>query len=347
MSDETQDGKPPLSLEEVAAAAADMGRETVLDPAAERFLAAVRRWSEPSLTLGIERDAKGEGGWRIVPQLTSGDVPPGAERSFARMIADGPSSAYARPTLVRPGGGAAMPAKARGSWIVPWSCGESSGFLLLQDVVAPHPPNLGDAVALLLQPLLPLLRQARGPADVAAGEDRLRRVNELMSQAQALAEGLRSDARAEEERIAAEAARRSEPERARLRSELEATRGEIAALRETLEEGKKAVEEARAEAANARERVEPLEKAKGDAEAARDAAQTEARELRAKVDGLQADLDEARKGADEALREKADVLERARAEAENALNKAAAELADAKTQAEARDKDLGAARSAW
>jgi len=165
-----------------------------------------------------------------------------------------------------------------------------------------------------------------------------------MSQAQALAEGLRSDARAEEERIAAEAARRSEPERARLRSELEATRGEIAALRETLEEGKKAVEEARAEAANARERVEPLEKAKGDAEAARDAAQTEARELRAKVDGLQADLDEARKGADEALREKADVLERARAEAENALNKAAAELADAKTQAEARDKDLGAAR---
>jgi hypothetical protein len=335
-----------LSLDEVANAAVEIGREPAADAAAERFLAAVRRWADPSLTLGIERDAKGEGGWRVIAQLTSGNAPPGAERSFARMIEDGPVSAYARPTLVRPGEGAAMPAKARGSWIVPWSSGDSSGFLLLQDVADPHPPNLGDAVALLLQPLLPILRKARGPADVAAGEDRLRRLNELVTQAQAMAEGLRTDARVEEERIAAEAARRSEPERARLRAELETAKGEIAALRESLEEGKKAFEQARAEAAAAREKVEPLEKEKAEVEAARDASRTEARDLRSKVDGLVADLDAARKGADEALREKAEVLERARADAETGLNKAAAELAEARTRAEAMEKDLAAARKA-
>ena len=343
MSDESQDARPALSLEEVATAAAEIGRETALDPGGERFLALARRWSQPSLTLGIERDPKGEGGWRVVPQLTSGNVPPGAERSFSRMIEEGGPSAYARPTLVRPGEGAV---RAKASWIVPWSCGESSGFLLLQDVVNPHPPNLGDAVAVALQPLLSFLRQARGPSDVSAGEDRLRRLNELIAQAQALGESLRADARAEEERIAAETARRSEPERARLRSEAETARVEIAALRETLQEGKKAVEAARAEAAAAREKVEPLEKAKAEAEAAMASAQTEAREVRGKVEGLQADLAAARTGADEALREKADVLEKGRAEAESALNKAAAELAAARTQAEAMDKELAAARKA-
>jgi hypothetical protein len=343
MSDST-DVKPALGLEEVAVAAAEIGREAAADAATSRFASAVRRWAEPALTVGIERDAKGEGGWRVVPELTSGNAPPGAERSFGRMIEDGPASAYAKPTLVRPGEGAAMPAKARGSWIVPWSCGESSGFLLLQDVGDPHPPNLGDAVGVLLQPLLPILRKARGPADAAAGEDRLRRLNELMTQAQALSEGLRTDARVEEERIAAEAARRSEPERARLRAELETSRGEIAALRESLEEGKKAVEAARSEAAAAREKVEPLEKTKAEIEAARDASWAEARDLRGKVDGLVADLEAARKGADEALREKAEVLEKGRGEAEMALNKAAAELAEAKTRAEAMDKELAATR---
>ena len=248
MTENADDPRTPLSLEEVAQAVLDLCAERTLEDFVARFLDHLRRWAAPSAMLAAVRDPSAESGWRLLPALCAGSGPLGAERSVRQMIDDVPQD-LARPSLVRPGN--EVPGvRVRENCVVPWSCEGESGVLMLRGVVHPHPPNLADAVALLCAPVWP--RLLGGPAA---------RVEASVAELGRLAERLRDDADRQVERlqsartpVVAEPPPEDPAHAARvaaLELQLTAARGAVAGLREE----RRAEAEAEAAAARAAARA--------------------------------------------------------------------------------------------
>ena len=188
MTENADDTRAPLSLEEVAQAVLDLCAERTLEDFVARFLDHLRRWAAPSAVLAAVRDPAAGSGWKLLPALCAGSGPLGAERSVRQLIEDVPQD-LARPSLVRPGN--EMPGvRVRENCVVPWSCEGESGVLMLRGVVHPPPPNLADAVALLCAPVWP--RLLGGPAA---------RVEASVAELGRLAERLRDDADRQVERL--------------------------------------------------------------------------------------------------------------------------------------------------
>lgn len=152
--------KPPLSFDEVASAGLSLAAQRDLAAMGARLREIVESWAQPSLVLCIEKDAAA-GGWRTIPELTSGAASPGVE-SLARMIEDAPAGSLAHPALLRTEVSAAN-VRPRDNVIVPWSLGDASGFLVLRGIPRPAPGNIAQAVALVCLPIWPMLHGAPPP----------------------------------------------------------------------------------------------------------------------------------------------------------------------------------------
>ena len=289
-----------LTIEEISSAARAIAGDRDLAGMATRFFAVVQSWAAPSLIACVEADPREEAGWRLNPGLTSGQVPPSIERSLAKLVGDAPDGALTRPTLIRPAddlpGGAV---KVRDSWIVPWRHREDSGFLLLRGVSRPYPPNLGDAVALVSQPLWPLVAERKS---IAAGErspaERLRDLERATEAAQRLVDELASQVRGEQERRRREGETSPTPPAPVPESgdveALEAARKEIADLiekTEALEDSRSAAE---ADRDRASEEAEAALRRAEAAERAAEAAEREAEAARTRAAEKSRELDEAR-----------------------------------------------------
>lgn len=190
MTENGDDIRTPLPLEEVAQAVIELAAEGTLEGVAARFLEGVRRWAGPSAVLAAVREPGTECGWRLLPALCTGSGPLAAERSVRQLVEELPED-LGRPSLVRPRG--EIPGvKVRENCLVPWSCEGESGILLLRGVAPSSPPNLPDAVALLAAPVWP--RLLGGPAA---------RVEASVAELGRLAEKLREDADRQVERLQA------------------------------------------------------------------------------------------------------------------------------------------------
>jgi hypothetical protein len=251
--------KPPLPLDEVAAAGLALAAEPDLAGVGRRLRERLESWAAPSLVLCIERDAGSDGGWRTVPELSSGTASAGVERTLARMIEEAPAGTLARPTLLRTEVTAAN-VRPRDNVIVPWSWSGSSGYLVLRGVPRPVPANLAEAVALACLPVWPLLRAAAAsappaPAPAAEAGDASRQELEALG---------RKNATLQKARAAAEAERdRAESEAAELRDRVEALERQIErgeAERRVLDASRDAA--ARSDAALLARRLQELEAAR-------------------------------------------------------------------------------------
>ena len=320
----TEESVPAVPWDQVAAAASALAAQARLADMAARFLALVESWGAPTAVLCAYRDPSAPEGVRMVPELTSGAVTASAERALAKLFTEYPADALTRPTLL----GATEEAagiKVRDTLVVPWSHeGRTSGFLVLRGLPRPHPGNLGDAVALLAQPLWPrfggraVLAQ-KEPVEPASVEARMAELGSLVEGLQASWRSARSAAEADKDKATAEAA----------------------ALRTRIEELQKATSSAadkdRAAAEAAKARVE--------AESERDKARAEASDLRARVETVQRDLDVARSQA-EGASARADAAGKGREQAESERDAARKEASELKTRVEALERDLETARSA-
>jgi hypothetical protein len=314
--------KPPLPVDEVAAAGLALASEPDLARMGRRLHERLESWAAPSLVLCIEKDSGAEGGWRTVPELTAGPLSAGLERSLARLIEEAPSGALARPTLMRTEVTAAN-VRPRDNVIVPWTSSGASGYLVLRGVPRPVPANLAEAVALLCLPLWPLLHPARpaaappppGGAEAGPGRSEL----EALRRKLAALEKARATAEADRDRAEAEAAElrdrvealerqveRGESERRVLdASHQAAARSDAALLARRLEE----LEAVRRQLAELSEQARAFEAeraalqeklASGDAgraalAAERDEARQECRMLTASRESLEKRLEEERK----------------------------------------------------
>ena len=286
MTENADDTRSPLALEEVAQAVQQLTAEHTLEGSTTRFLESVRRWAAPSAVLAAVRDPAAESGWRLLPALCSGSGPLGAERSVRQLVEELPED-LGRPSLVRPR--PEIPGvRMRENCLVPWSCEGESGVLVLRGVVNPIPPNVADAIALLSAPVWP--RLLGGPAA---------RVEASVAELRRLAERLRDDADRQIERL--QAARppvvetpREEPAGAgrveALEEQLTAARGEVdrlAAFVESLrsekakeiKEAGKGVARLIVEREALQRQITTLERALGDSEAERKAIRGEADRL--------------------------------------------------------------------
>lgn len=190
MTENIGETRAPLSLEEVAQAVLELAQERSLEGFVTRFLEMVRAWAAPSGVLAAARDSAAESGWRLLPVLSTGSGPLGAERLIRQFLDDLPEG-LARPHLVRPAHATAG-VRMRGNCLVPWSCEGESGVLVLRGVADPAPPNLADAIALLSVPVWP--RLLGGPAA---------RVEASVAELRGLADRLRDDADRQVERLQA------------------------------------------------------------------------------------------------------------------------------------------------
>ena len=191
MGDPTDtDDSNPLKLEDVAHAAADLAAEPELDRLLARFLDRVREWAAPSAVLAAVRDPSAESGWRLLPALSFGSGPLGAERALPQLIDETPGC-LERPVLVHPGE-PAPGVQPRDNCILPWAHEGESGVLVIRGVPRPAPPNLGEALAVLAAPVWP--RLLGSPAS---------RVESLVVDLRRVAERLEADAERQIERLRA------------------------------------------------------------------------------------------------------------------------------------------------
>ena len=190
MTENIGETRAPLSLEEVAQAVLELAQERSLEGFVTRFLEKVRAWAAPSGVLAAARDSAAESGWRLLPALSTGSGPLGAERLIRQFLDELPEG-LARPSLVRPAHATAG-VRMRGNCLVPWSCEGESGVLVLRGVADSAPPNLADAIALLSVPVWP--RLLGGPAA---------RVEASVAELRRLADRLRDDADRQVERLQA------------------------------------------------------------------------------------------------------------------------------------------------
>jgi hypothetical protein len=280
--------KLALPLDEVAAAARAIAAERALPARAARLVATLQAWAQPSLVICIRRDPAAETGFRLVPELTSGPVPPGTERSLAKLVDESPPGSLDKPTLVRHGD--EIPGfKVRDSWIVPWSHAETSGFLLLRGIPGPYPANLGDAAALAALPIWPL---------VAAEVERLPRLERLAAELGRATEALGAEAASTLERVRAERARVPEQPSAPATADA-------------------ALNEARESVTQLEEKIVGLEKALATADAECEFAHGEAKQAKADLKRVDGDR--------RMLQERADVLDKAATAASSERDKLRAE----------------------
>jgi hypothetical protein len=289
MADE--ETKPPIPLEEIRATALTVAGERDLASMSRRLGQVIHGWAAPSLVVCLRRDAGAEGGWRIIPELTSGQVSAGFERTFARQVDEAPAGALAQPLVVRPTEDlAAAGVKLRDNWIIPWSWGAAGGFIFLKGIARPYPPNLGDAVALASQPLWPLACERWELGErLSALADELRRSVERLAIEVPAATGEWGSSEAED-----------------LRGQLAEARHKIDALERSRNQAETDRDRAEAESADLRDQVEALER-RMEAEAVRGT----------QAAGLRERLEAAESARDEAQRER----ERARAEVETYLHR--------------------------
>lgn len=290
----TANRREPLQLEDVARAAADLAAENELDRLLARFLDRVREWASPSALLAAVRDPAAESGWRLLPALSLGSGPIGAERALPRLIDETPGC-LERPTLFQPGD-SAPGVQVRDNCIVPWVHEGQSGVLVLRGLPRPSVPNLGEALTVLAGPVWP--RLLGSPAT---------RVESLVVELRRLAERLGEDAARHLEQL-----RASRPPAAEGTGEEEGGAKRVAELEKQREAARQEAQRSAAERDELRERLLALETALREAEGERDRVLGEAKELE---------------------EQGRDTEERARA-AEEALNAAQQELAAARTEGE-------------
>jgi len=252
VSEDSPSDSPPLGLDAVARVAAELAAQADLAGALSAFLDLVRSWAAPSAVVAVARDPDAEAGWRLLPALCAGSVPVGTDRAVARLVAETPGC-LVRPMVVR---GEEIPGvKVRDNVTVPWSSEGASGLLLLRGVPRPFPANLGDALSLAASPVWP----------------------RLLGSPAARLEALVAEIRSVSARLDAEASRHLE--------RLEAQRQAATAPPETAPPEPRPEEPSEAE----NERRAALEQALAAAETDREAKASEARELAARVDALQAE----------------------------------------------------------
>jgi predicted nucleic acid-binding Zn-ribbon protein len=294
MSDpRTSNSREPLLLEDVARAAAELAAEKDLDGLLARFLDRVREWASPSALLAAVRDPVAESGWRLLPSLSLGSGPLGAERALSRLIDETPGC-LERPTLFQPGE-SAPGVQLRDNCIVPWVHEGDSGILLLRGLPRPSAPNLGEALTVLAAPMWP--RLLGSPAT---------RVESLVVELRRVAERLEEDAGRHLERL--RASRPAETEK-----EEPGGADRVAALETQLESARQEEQRATAERDELRERLIALETALKEAEVDRDRVLAEAKDL----EGQGRDTEERARAAEEALSAAQQELEAARTEGEH------------------------------
>jgi hypothetical protein len=337
------DGKPPLALQDVARAALDLSAKRELSGLLSGFLDLVRAWAAPSAVLAAVREPQEKGGWRVLPALSFGSVPLGAERSVARIVEESPEC-LARPTIVQPAD--EIPGvKVRDNWVVPWWCEGECGLLVLRGVPCPYPANLGDALVLVSAAVWP--RILGGPAA---------RIEALVSELQTLSGRLQDETARQIERL--HAARPGDPAQAaeppadtgrlaeldaqlrEARQEAQRALGEQQTLRQRLAEVDAQLREARQDALGAvgeqdslRERLAQLQRAHDTAAAERDWARGEAEQLASQVGSLESERTATATRSEEGRR----AIETAEARvrrAEEALAAAQREVSEARALAE-------------
>jgi hypothetical protein len=288
--------KEALRLEDVARAASELAAEHELDSLLARFLDRVREWGAPSALLAAVRDPVAESGWRLLPALSFGSGPLGAERGLAKLIEDTPGC-LERPTFLQPGE-AAPGVQPRDNCIVPWAHEGDSGVLVLRGVPRPSAPNLGEALTVLATPLWP--RLLGSPAA---------RIESMVGELRRVAERLEEDARRHLERLkasappaAAEAGGEERVAAAQRASELEGQ----------LELARREQRQAAAEQEQLRERLVALETALREAVGERDRAMSELKGL-----GRETDAEARARAAEEALGAARKELEAVRREGEH------------------------------
>jgi hypothetical protein len=229
----------PVRLEDVARAALALAAEPDLDVVVGQFLAHLRSWAAPSAILAAVRAPDTESGWRLLPALSAGSGPLGAERTLPQLVQEAPE-VVERPSFVKPR--EEVPGvRPRDNCVVPWWHEGRSGLLVLRGVPRPCPPNLPEAVALLSGPLWP--RLVGGPAD---------RVETALAQIQVLAESLREETGRQVERLKAE----------RAAAPPEAAPGQVAALEQALETARLELQGASAARDDFKARLSEAEKAR-------------------------------------------------------------------------------------
>ena len=307
-----------IPWEQIAGGAAAVAAQTRLSEIAARFLALVESWASPSAVLCGYHENSAPENVHMVPELTSGTMTPAAERAFAKLFTDYPPGSLTRPTLIRPTEEAAG-IKVRDTLVLPWAHGSSvSGFLVLRGLARPQPANLAAALALLAQPLWPHLTRSADQSDASAVEARLRELARLVGRIEA------------DWRVA----------RTADQSEMERRAGKIVDLQDQVA----ALEKAAGAAAPAS--GEPDAKARQQAEAEREAARSEAAELKAKLENAQREAEAARKEAADAKSagSDAETARKAREQTEAERDAARSEAADLKAKLESAQREGEAAR---
>jgi len=282
----------PLSLDEVAGAAAELQARPDAAAVAAGFLELVQRWAAPSAVLAAVRDPAGSAGFRLLPSLCAGSLTLGIEKTLARLAEDNPES-LKRPTLLR---GEEVPGvRVRDNVVVPWSNEGESGLLVLRGVPRPSRPGLGEALALAGAAVWP--RLLGGPAariEALLGElaqDAARLEAEAGRQLDRLRAAVPPPAAAPDAALEARAAE-LDGELAALKSERDALRREMEGVRAESESGLKALdtfrhklETAGLDLAAARQQTE---NARRELEAAREDRRSAERELEAAKRELEA-----------------------------------------------------------
>jgi colicin import membrane protein len=258
-----------LLLEDVAHAAAELAAERELDGLLARFMDRVREWGAPSAVLAAVRDPSGESGWRLLPALSFGSGPLGAERSLPQLVQSAPGC-LERPTLVHPEGD--IPGvRPRDNCIIPWAHDGESGILVLRGLPRPSPANLGQAVAVLAAPVWP--RLLGGPAA---------RIESLLTQLQRVAERLGEDAAGQIERL-----RASQPPAAAGESaDASGEPARVAELEQELDSARQTAQGAERELGELRERTRTLEAALKESEAERGRTRGDVEKLEARAAAL-------------------------------------------------------------
>jgi len=340
---ELDDGKAPLALQDVARATQELSAKHELSGFLSGFLDLVRAWAAPSAVLAAVREPQTEGGWRVLPALSFGSVPLGAERSLARIVEESPEC-LARPTVVQPG--EEIPGvKVRDNWVVPWWCEGECGLLVLRGVPRPYPANLGDALVLVSAAVWP--RLLGGPAA---------RIEALVGELQTLAGRLQGETGRQLERLNAARPSHSAPaaeppadtgrlaeldaqlrearqEAQRAVGEQETLRKRLAELDAQLREVRQETQGAVGEQESLRERLAQLQRAHDTAAAERDWARGEAEQLASQVGSLESERTAAVARSEEGRRAIETAEGRAR-RSEEALAAAQQELSEARALGE-------------
>jgi len=303
-----------IPWEQIAGGATALAAQSRLSEIAARFLALVESWAAPSAVLCGYRETAAPENVKMVPELTSGTMNPAAERAFAKLFTDYPPGSLTRPTLIRPNEEAAG-IKVRDTLVLPWSHGDLvSGFLVLRGLARPQPSNLPAAVALLAQPLWPHLTRSADSSDSSAVEGRLREIARMVGRIEA------------DWRVA----------RTSDQSEMERRAGKIVDLQDQIAALEKGGATAAAPAGA------PDDKARREAEAERDAARTEAADLRAKLETAQREAESARQEA--AAAKQAGATAETVAKAREQADAARSESVDLRAKLETAHREADAAR---